>query len=87
MNVNLRLFLKILKERVWKEMKTFSEKCSEKGTLEFMENFSPNLWDISVRQFTADFTVDEAFIFQRATSLNTYCSKEFVLHNSSYGDF
>ena len=49
MNVNIRLVLKVLKERVWKEMKTFNEKCSEKGTLEFMENFSQNLWNISVR--------------------------------------
>ena len=84
MNVNIRLVLKILKERVWKEMKTFKEKCSEKGTLEFMENFSQNLWNISVRKFTADLTVDEAFLFQRATSMSTYCSKELVLHNSGY---
>ena len=49
MNVNIRLVLKILKEGVWKEMKTFNEKYSEKDTLEFMQNFSQNLWNVSVR--------------------------------------
>ena len=48
MNVNIRIVLKVLKERVWKEMKTFNEKCSEKGTLEFMES-ARNMWNISVR--------------------------------------
>ena len=56
-NINIRLVLKVLMTA-----KTFNDKCSKKSALEFMVNFSQNLLNISVRQFTPNITVDEAFL-------------------------